>query len=322
MYLNRIKKCDTLVSMIYELTIFKNRYDNKTHKTMSFETWDEFVDTLFKLSERSATKETASLISPAVYEEGTTRSNKNVRRWGKWAAVDVDDIDLDADELQQVLIDKFGHWDFVCYSTASSSIDHPKFRLVFNLVESIPEDRIAHFWYALNTELDSIGDRQTKDLSRMYYIPAKYDGAHNFIFRNSGNPIDVDYLVVKHPYKERSGKSFLDRLPPELQKIVVEHRKTQTTNTNFSWTDYRDCPFWPRNLALEYSTINSTGWYHKMYQIMVATAGNAVKSGYPITSKQISDLCKQFDMDNGMWYDNRPLEREADRAIEFVYRNF
>ena len=29
----------------------------------------------------------------------------------------------------------------------------------------------------------------------------------------------------------------------------------------------------------------------------------------------------QFDMDTGRWYESRPLESEADRAIEYVYRN-
>ena len=28
-----------------------------------------------------------------------------------------------------------------------------------------------------------------------------------------------------------------------------------------------------------------------------------------------------FDLDNGKWYENRPLNKEADRAIEYVYRN-
>ena len=306
---------------MYTLTLFKNRYDNKTNKTMSFETWDEFVSLLFMLSEKPDTKATAPLISPATYEEGTTRSNKNVELWGKWAAVDVDDIDIDADRLSEVLVERFGHWDFVCYSTASSTVDRPKFRLVFNLMETVHKDQISKFWYALNTELDSIGDRQTKDLSRMYYVPAKYDSAHNFIFRNAGSPIDVDYLVIKHPYKERTGNSFLDRLPEGLQKAVVEHRKSSMNNTEFVWSGYRDCPFFPKQLAIEYKTISNTGWYHKMYQIMVATAGNAIKRGYPITAKEIAVLCQELDSETGNWYTNRPLELEADRAVEYAYRN-
>jgi hypothetical protein len=306
---------------MYSLTLFKNRYDNKTHKTMSFETWDEFVSLLFMLSEKPDTKATAPLISPASYDEDTTRSNKNVRLWGKWAAVDVDDIDIAADRLREVLVERFGHWDFVCYSTASSTVDRPKFRLVFNLMEIVHRDRIAQFWYALNASLDSIGDSQTKDLSRMYYVPAKYDGAHNFIFRNSGRPIDVDYLVVKHPYKEKEGKNFLDRLPDDIQKAVIEHRKSQMENKNYSWSSYHDCPFFPRRLALEYKTISETGWYHKMYQIMVATAGSAIKKGYPITAREIAELCRQLDIETGNWYTNRPLEVEADRAVEYAYRN-
>jgi len=306
---------------MYSLTLFKNRYDNKTHKTMSFETWDEFVSLLFMLSEKPDTKATAPLISPATYEEGTTRSNKNVELWGKWAAVDVDDIDIDADRLREVLVERFGHWDFVCYSTASSTVDRPKFRLVFNLMETVHKDQISKFWWALNTELDSIGDRQTKDLSRMYYVPAKYDNAHNFIFRNAGRPIDVDYLVVKHPYKEKEGKNFLDRLPDDLQKAVIEHRKSQMENTTYSWSSYRDCPFFPRHLAMEYKSITDTGWYHMMYRIMVATAGSAINRGYPITAREIAEMCRQLDIETGNWYTGRPLEVEADRAVEYAYRN-
>src|SRR5210317_2081516 len=306
---------------MYSLTLFKNRYDNKTHKTMSFETWDEFVSLLFMLSEKPDTKATAPLISPASYDEDTTRSNKNVRLWGKWAAVDVDDVDIAADRLREVLVERFGHWDFVCYSTASSTVDRPKFRLVFNLMDTVHKDLIPKFWWALNTEVGDIGDKQTKDLSRMYYVPAIYPNAHNFIFRNHGDPIAVDSLLDKHPYTERTGNSFLDRLPPELQKAVVEHRKKSLHNTSIRWSSYQDCPYWPRMLAVEYQQINGTGWYHKMYQIMVALAGNAVKNGYPITAIQIAELCRQFDKDTGNWYNNRPLDKEADRALEYIYRN-
>lgn len=307
--------------MTYSLTIFKNRFDNKTHKRVTLNSWREFVDLLSGLSGRPETKKTAPLISPAIYTDGTTRSNKNVEYWGHWAAIDVDDYEVNGYDIESIITSKFYKFNFVCYSTASSTNDSPKFRLVFDLSRSVGKDEIRHFWYALNTEFDEIGDRQTKDLSRMYYVPANYVGSYNFFFHNNGNHVDVDYLLAKHPYKERDGQSFLDRLPPELQKAVVEHRKQSLDNTNVSWSGYRDCPFWPKKLSVEYLTINQTGWYHKMYQIMVATAGNAIKNGYPITAKQIAELCKEFDNETGMWYTNRPLEKEADRAVEYAYRN-
>ena len=58
-----------------------------------------------------------------------------------------------------------------------------------------------------------------------------------------------------------------------------------------------------------------------MYQIMVSTAGNALNKGYPITAQQIASLCKEFDAETGGWYKNRDMVREADRALEYVYRN-
>jgi len=115
--------------------------------------------------------------------------------------------------------------------------------------------------------------------------------------------------------------NFFDRLPDELQRQILEHRKSKLENTNINWTSYRDCPFFPRKLEAEYRAISNTGWYHKMYQIMVAIAGNAIKKQYPITAQEISKLCRELDMETGNWYENRPLDKEADRALEYVYRN-
>jgi len=321
-----------IIDTMYELTIFKNQFDNKTHRTVSVKTWDEFDELLFGLSSQKGEKggrNSSPLITPAMFQEGTTRSNKSVTHWGNWCCVDVDDYEFDnatvdttdVRSLKNELVNRFGRWSFICYSTASSSVSQPKFRLVFDLNDSIPQDRIKHFWYALNKELGDIGDPQTKDLARMYYVPADYPNAYNFYFKHDGDPINTDELMARHKYEVKSGNSFIDRLPPEMQKAVIEHRKNQLDNTNFSWSSYHDCPFFPKHLGVEYRAITGTGWYHKMYQIMVAIAGHAISKGYPITATQIAEMCKQFDAETGNWYENRPLQKEADRALEYVYRN-
>lgn len=307
---------------MYELTMFKSRFDNKTHKKIRLESWTAFSSFLRNLSVLpKESKSDAELISPAIYEDGTTRSNNHVEYWGSWAAVDVDDVDVGTDGLMEFLCDRLGDWRFIVYSTASSRVGTPKFRVVFDLVEPLPKERIRHFWYALNTAIGEIGDVQTKDLSRMYYVPAKYASADNFIFQRDGNPIDVDDLLARFPYNERVGTSFLDRLPPALAEQVIAHRKNRLDNTDVVWSSYSDCPFWPKRLAVEYTMINDTGWYRKMYQIMVAVAAKAVSREYPITARQIAEMCRQFDNETGQWYANRPLEVEADRAVEYVYRN-
>lgn len=309
---------------MYSITIFKNQFDNQTHRRLEIDSWDKFTKFLEKLSEKEGRKggpDSSALISPAIYFEGSTRSNKNVDRWSNWCAVDVDDFDLLSGDLHRTLQSICGQYSFVCYSTASSTDRQPKFRLVFPLSRDIQSEEIPHFWYALNKHLKDIGDQQTKDLSRMYYVPAIYPNAFNFFFLNKGEDINPDYIMSQWSFKPPSGNTFLDRLPPEMANAIIEHRKSQMSETQYVWTDYKDCPFFPKNLSVEYQTITGTGWYHKMYQIMVATAGNAIKKGYPITATQIAELCRQLDNDNGMWYSSRPLEKEADRAVEYAYKN-
>lgn len=306
------------------LTIFKGIKDNRTDKRMSLTSFDAFEDMLHELTTyRRKSKRSAQLISPAWYKRNTTRANANVEHWGGWCAVDVDEHNINASDIESYLQKQYGQWRYVCYSTASSTVDKPKFRMVFPLTKNVPADQIKKFWYALNTELNSIGDRQTKDLSRMYYIPGNYDNAYNFMYFNrSGMFIDPDHLIAKYPLltTQRPGATFFERLPEAIRKVIIEHRKNKLENNNMiRWNTYRDCPFVNREMLSEYLLITETGWYHKSFQLMCSIASRAIKMGYPITANEVATLFRQIDADHGNWYVNRPLEKEADRAIEFVY---
>ena len=318
--------------MNYSLTIFKNTFDNKTHRVQNFDTWADFESLLYSLYNKKGIKggkESSPLISPSLYEEGTTRSNRNVHSWGGFCMLDVDDFHLPSTDnniepvtrLKEELFKMFGAYQYICYNTASSRPEQPKFRLVFPVTRKVELKDLPHFWFAMNKQFGELGDEQTKDVSRMYYVPAQYPDALSFIFSNEGVHVDPDMLMNKHSYVETQGKTFLERLPPALQKAVIEHRKNSLSNTDVSWTSYRDCPFFPKRMVLEYRAITGTGWYYKMYQIMIAVAGSAVKRGYPISAKQIADMCQELDNETGQWYGSRPLEREADRALEYIYRN-
>lgn len=310
-------------SSLYSLTIFKNQFDNKTHRRLDFDEWSKFEKFLYKLSEVPLNgKKDAQLISPASYLPDTTRANKNVLAWESWCAVDVDDYEFQ-DGIEDELASRFGHWNYICYSTASSTLSLPKFRIVFPLSAPVEAARIKHFWFALHSEAGGIGDPQTKDLSRMYFIPADYNGAHNFIFSNKGgSDIDPDELMAKWEYNDKqNSKDFLDRLPDAWKEQIIEYRKGKLDNTDYVWSSYHDCPFWPRSMAAEYINISSTGWYRQMYRIMIAVAGKAIEKQYPITANQIVDLCQQFDKDTGNWYENRPMLTEANNALEYAYKN-
>ena len=300
------------------LTIFDSIYDNKTDKRMDYTSFDQFEAILYKLSESTKypTKKDAPLLSPAIYQPNTTRANDNVIGWGGFGILDIDDYQGDMKDIEA----KYDKYRYVCYSTASSTVETPKFRLVFPLTSNVDKDNIKHFWYALNKEIGDIADAQTKDLSRMYYVPAKYKNSFNFIFSHQGETMNPHDLMEKYPYV-KPNQTMFDRFPPAIQKALIERKRNELNNTNYSWTSYRDCPFVNKKQVDEYRTITGTGWYAKMYQIMLTTAGNAMSKGYPITPKEIEYICRDLDTETGGWYTKRDLEKEAARAIEFVFKN-
>lgn len=317
------------------LTVFKSIFDNKTDTRVDFDSFEKFEKSLYHLSTLKGykakrgefTNKASPLISPAIYKPDTTRANANVIEWACWAALDVDNHKFDGDlesELARLYPDTY----FICYSTASSTRDTPKFRLVFPLTRSVAADEIRHFWFALNTQFGMVGDTQTKDLSRMYYVPAIYPNAHNFIFTHRADSyLDVDDLLKKHQYNDNAtSTNFIDRLPPEIQKAVIAHRQEELERgkREIEWTSYKDCPFVNRRLIQDYkqiANVDGSGRYSMIYKIMTSIACNAVKRKYPITEYEIVDLIRGLDRETSNIYAKRPLNVEASRAIEFAYRN-
>lgn len=313
--------------MKYSFTIFDSIFDNKTEKQMSFNSWAELEKLLYNLSlkpgykaKKGEHKKSSPLISPAVYTSGGTRSNANVTCWGGWAALDIDEYTLSFEDT----VNQYREYQFVCYSTASSTEGKPKFRMVFPLNAIVPSNKIRHFWYALNKHFNSIADEQTKDLSRMYYVPAQYPNAHNFIFSNQGKIMDPNDIMGLHKFSEKPSTSFLDQLPESMRLEVLNHRKEQLNNTQVFWTSYLDCPFVNKKLINEYKSISSidgSGRYRMIYKIMSSIACNAIKKKYPISSGEIATMIRDLDGDTARLYQRRPLNTEADRAIEFAYKN-
>lgn len=313
--------------MKYSLTVFDSIFDNKTSKRLDFKDWNDFEKLLYRLAKmpgykakKGEKKKSSSLISPAIYQPSSTRANANVTAWASWAALDVDNCNGSLDEILQ----PYREYYFVCYSTASSTVEKPKFRLVFPLTQHVQAENIRHFWYALNKNFNNIGDEQTKDLSRMYYVPAQYPNAHNFIFTNAGKVINPYDLMALHPYLEKKTGSFMERLPEGIQKAILEMEKERMTNRDISWSSYRDCPFVNKKLINEYrsiSGIDGSGRYRMIYKLMTSIACNAVKRKYPISSSEVAELVAELDRDTARIYQKRPLKVEAERAIEYAYRN-
>ena len=291
---------------------------------MNCDTLEQFEKLLYSLSKqpgykpkKGERKASSPLITPSTFESGTTRANRNVIKWNRWAALDIDEYEGTFEET----INKFKSNYFICYSTSSSTKEKPKFRIIFPLTKAVEADDIRHFWYALNYEFGSIGDAQTKDLSRMYYVPAQYPNAFNFIFTHTGDLLDPKTLMEKHTFVNGFKNTFHDKLPEHIKSKINEYRKDRLTNVSIKWSSYHDCPFVNKQMIFKYRTIQDGGWYHTMFKIMCSISSNALRVKYPITPEEVATLCKEIDSETGGWYKNRPLNLEAARAINYSINN-
>ena len=312
--------------MQYSLTIFKSIYDNKTHKKMVFNDWSGVEKLLFDLYKQPGYKpkkdekfkDGSPLISPAVYKENEKRRNVNVLGWGGWCALDIDDYNCSFQEVTK----SFENIKHILYNSSSSTEEKPKFRVVIPFERFIEAKEIKHPWYSLNCEFNSLADPQTKDLSRMYYVPAQYPNAYSFFQYNEDSPmLDVDELMKKHEFFTSIDTSFKSKLSGDMQQKLMKYKLNQLNNTDITWSSYHNCPFVKREMVTEYMNISETGWYHKLYQIMISIASGALYMNYPITIDEIVSLCKEIDNNTGGWYKNRPMHVEAQRALDYVLQN-
>lgn len=320
----------------FELTVFNSLYDTATDKKVLRPDWASFKKFLEDLSRLKYSKKGAPLISPAIYKDKTTRSNKNVTAWAGWAALDVDSHPFGSTkDIKEWMIQFHPETSYICYSTASSSEEKPKFRLVFPLSEWVEGgQKIQQFWLALNKEYADIADRQTKDQSRMYFIPANYvESDNSFFWSVDKDPIIPGELIEKHgtggflPANSSGIASFLDMLPEKMREEITSHREQQlkTNGKRYSWSSYRDCPFVKDEPLQAYREIvftHSEGRYRGLYNLMVSIAGSAITREYAITPGEIKALVLEIDQDlDGFYSAKRKIDVEINRALNFVYSN-
>lgn len=334
----------------FELTVFRNIYDNKTNKTLAFESltsFELFFVNCFK-KQSFERKEDAKLFSPAMYQKNDTRKNDAVQYYGRWFAMDIDSfttsstIENECDVERVIRSELFpknsellSHR-FFCYSTASARKEKIKFRLVFPLSNVVRKVNLRPFWFAMNIEMNKMIDRQTKDISRMFYSPGYYEDAFNFFWINDKESLmNPEKIIDKHTSidenfllncQSKEGSTYIDRLPDAIANEVKKFRRNKLENNKieYSWSGFENCPFVHRDALDEYRAIvynRATGRYHGLYRLMVSIASIAVKKGYPISSFELESLVREIDNSIDGHYKKRKISIEVDRALEFVYSN-
>jgi hypothetical protein len=283
--------------------------------------WDEFCSYMQAISEVTGYKpeagdyeRTQGLISGAIYANDTDkRSNDNVTGWD----ILVLDID-DTPKSLEFIMEKYKPFNYIMYSSASCTYNKLKLRVIIPLNATAPADKLDQLWYAAQMHSDGLVDEQTKDKSRMQYIPARYtnkgDDYRHFFHINVGMDLPWEKIIAKYPSQppeERFKKS--NPLRNLKRKIFMDNNSLPVFDIQST-----DCPFVYDHMIQEYALTPAGGHHLAIYRFMVKCCYNAQKINYPITVDELADMGTQIDDMDGGFYDEKKMLGNAVDAMSYV----
>ena len=218
---------------------------------------------------------------PTVYADDAFRKSKdNVIGYGSWTAVDIDHV-MTFDALKAFFLEH--HLDGCLYTTTSHSMEDPRVRGVFLLNREIELSEFDEFWYALNEFFGKTLDPQTKNINRIYYVPAKWNDDALFE-RVIGKELDVDALLCKFPYPY---KDIV--ISSEIVKSKIDHIRSNLKPTGSSWS--------ADNAITEAMTSRflSSREGGRLFKLEVAIAKRALWMRYPITASEVESIALSYD---------------------------
>lgn len=154
---------------------------------------------LLSFHEENAVKQAGSLWSPVEYDAGTTRGNRNVR------FVEALVVDMDGEAFDNA---RLGGLEWFAYSTYSHRLDDPHYHLVLPLAHKVPASLWRAVWAELHDRIGLVGDPQTKDPARIFYLPQHAPDQPFEFHEGHGELLDssfrLDVEVAPNPVAPRS----------------------------------------------------------------------------------------------------------------------
>jgi hypothetical protein len=154
---------------------------------------------LLSFHEENPVKQAGALWSPVEYDPGTTRGNRNVR------FVEALVVDMDGEAFDDARLDGL---EWFAYSTYSHLLSDPHYHLVLPLAERVPASLWRVVWAELHQRVGLIGDPQTKDVARIFYLPQhapnqpfEFHEGHGMLLDSS---FRLDFEVASNPVSPRS----------------------------------------------------------------------------------------------------------------------
>ena len=253
-----------------KFSYFDNFYSKHAHKC-ELSSWQDFVEHLRQISEVPGYKPAVGeydkqqgLISSAIYGDDIHRLNDNVIGW----EILILDIDDGVDAMEQVL-KKFSPFEYVIYSSANCTKEKLKLRVVIPLSKFAGTDDCKRIWYAMNEWCDGIIDKQTSDVARIHYIPARYTNKgeeYNHIFiTNEGVRLNWEGLISAYPMPPEKDKFKINNPLRDLKrKVFLDAKSVPVMDITRS-----DCPFVYPKLIEEYRLTPAGGHHNAIYTAMV-----------------------------------------------------
>lgn len=298
---------------------FSGFYENVAQKCEAKD-WGEFVTIMKAMSDVEGYKPAMGdyqrkqpLVSPAIYGDETKRLNDNVIGWD-FIMLDIDD-GIDSLDLVK---EHFKAFNYIIYSTANCTKEKLKIRVCVPLHKNAPKDKLHGLWWALNEWCSGILDAQTKDRSRMHYIPAKYTNkgeeyTHMFDV-NVGIDLNWEQLTKRYVAPlEKDKFKVVNPLRDLKRKVYLGAKASPSTNIQD-----RNCPFVYQQMIDEYRLTPAGGHHGAIYKFMVKMCYNAKKIDYPISTDELADMAKQVDDIDGGFYDEKKLLGNAVDALNYT----
>jgi hypothetical protein len=170
---------------------------------------------LLSFHEENAEKASGALWSPVEYDLCTTRGNRNVR------FVEALVVDMDGEAFDEARLDGL---EWFAYSTYSHRLDDPHYHLVLPLAERVPASLWRVVWAELHDRIGLVGDPQTKDPARIFYLPQhapdqpfEFHEGHGVLLDSSfrldvevaSNPVSPRSKQVRQPRARRAGAEMM-----------------------------------------------------------------------------------------------------------------
>lgn len=151
--------------------------------------WEQLKE-LLSSHEENAEKSAGALWSPVEYQPGTSRGNRNV------SMMEALVVDMDCEAFDNARLDGL---EWFAYSTYSHRLDDPHYHLVLPLAHKVPASLWRVVWGELHERVGLVGDPQTKDVARIFYLPQHAPDQPFEFHEGHGAFLDTDFRLDVEP---------------------------------------------------------------------------------------------------------------------------